>query len=229
MKTDFFRRQIFALAGVLSAAVVLSGVFYAHALTKTQVVDLTRTFYFLVSEEENAPASAENIYLDGGAGYVMSRGKTDYAVISCYFNETDAKTVKNNLDRKKIASSVIAESGGKLYLKKRSEKLRAEQLAGCFRTLDSCISLLYDIANGAERGTYTQQALKRSLSAVKGVLSCLSEENRGGIFTDISVCAAKASEKIGEFSRGIIYAKDVRYVQVYLSDSYLRLASDFSL
>ena len=68
MKTDFFRRKTLALAGVLSAATVLSGIFYAHALTRAIVADVSETFYFLVSEEENVPASAWDAYLGGGAG-----------------------------------------------------------------------------------------------------------------------------------------------------------------
>ena len=229
MKTDFFRRKTLALAGVLSAATVLSGIFYAHALTRAIVADVSETFYFLVSEEENVPASAWDAYLGGGAGYVMSRGKTEYAVLSCYFNETDARTVKNNLGNKKISAAVLEESGGMLYFKKRSEKQNAEKIAGCFRTMGSCIRLLYDIANSAETGEYTQQALKRSLSAVRGVLSRLAEENRGGVFTKISACASRSALKLSEIVRGTVYAKDIRYLQVSLSDSYLTLAEEFSI
>lgn len=229
MKADFFRKKILMLAGTLSVAAVLFSVFYARVLTKTQVVDLTQSFYFLVSEEENATAAAETISLSGGAGYVLTRGDADYAVLSCYFTERDAKTVKDNLAAKKIPAAVLAESGGKLYLKKNSEKRNAEKLAGCFNTMNSCIHLLYDIGTRAETGEYTQQKLKRALEEVKGVLSCLSRENRGGVFTEISVCGAKAAEKLSEISRGVVYAKDIRYVQVYLSDCYLSLASKFSL
>ena len=182
-----------------------------------------------MSEEENVPASAWDAYLGGGAGYVMSRGKTEYAVLSCYFNETDARTVKNNLGNKKISASVLEESGGMLYFKKRSEKQNAEKIAGCFRTMGSCIRLLYDIANSAETGEYTQQALKRSLSAVRGVLSRLAEENRGGVFTEISACASQSALKLSEIVRGTVYAKDIRYLQISLSDSYLTLAEEFSI
>lgn len=85
------------------------------------------------------------------------------------------------------------------------------------------------MANKAETGEYTQQTLRRTLSSVGGVLSCLAEENSGGIFTDISACAAQASLMSEEIIRGTIYAKDIRYLQVYLCDSYLLLASEFSI
>lgn len=121
----------------------------------------------------------------------MSRGRTNYAVYSCYFTETDAKTVRNNLNDKDIPSSVIEESVSVLYLKKRSEKQNAEKLSGCFSTLSSCIHLLYDIANKAETGEYTQQTLRRTLSSVGGVLSCLAEENSGrGIYRYFRLCRA---------------------------------------
>ena len=110
MKTVFFRKKAFILAGILSIATVISGIFYAHALIGAVEVNVGESFYFLISEEENVAASAEEVYLDGGAGYVMSRGRTNYAVYSCYFTETDAKTVRNNLNDKDIPASVIEES-----------------------------------------------------------------------------------------------------------------------
>ena len=73
MKTDFFRKKAFILAGILSIATVLSGIFYAHALTRTVEVNIGESFYFLISEEDNVAASAEEVYLGGGEGYVMSR------------------------------------------------------------------------------------------------------------------------------------------------------------
>lgn len=229
MKTDFFRRKGFLLAGILSVSAVLSGVFYARTLTEMQVVDLTQTFYFLVSEEENATVSSQSIYLSGGAGYVLKRGGENYAVFSCYFTPTDAKIVRDNLAAKKISASVLTESGGCLYLKKNSEKRNAKKLKGCFNTLNESIRLLYDIAAKAETGEYTQQKLKSLLSETSGVLFCLSKENPDGMFTDISVCASNAAQRLSEISRSTVYAKDIRYVQIYLSDCYLLLSSDFSL
>lgn len=228
MKADFFRKKILMLAGTLSVAAVLYGILYARVLTKTQVVDLTQTFYFLVSEEENTTVAAESISLGGGAGYVLTRGNTDYAVLSCYFTERDAKTVRDNLAAKKIPAAVLAESGGKLYLKKNSEKRNAETIAGGFNTMNSCIRLLYEIGTKADTGEYSQQKLKRALEEVRKVFSCLAIENRG-VFAELSDCSAKATEKLSEISRGVVYAKNIRYVQVYLSDCYLSLASKFSL
>lgn len=229
MKKNFFRKKLLLTAGILSVAAVLSGIFYARVLLTAEVADLGRTFYFLVSEEENVPASAQAVYLGGGAGYAMKRNGTDYAVLSCYFAESEAKRVKNNLENKKMSTAIVKESGGILYFKKRSEKQNAEKIAGCFRTMSGCIDLLYDISNYAETGTYTQRKLKQALSSVSGVLSCLAKENRGGLFTDISACSAAAAGGIDEITRGIVYAKDVRYLQVFLADSYLMLAAKFSL
>lgn len=90
------------LAGTLSVAAVLFSVFYARVLTKTQVVDLTQSFYFLVSEEENATAAAETISLSGGAGYVLTRGDADYAVLSCYFTDGMQRRSKIISPRKKF-------------------------------------------------------------------------------------------------------------------------------
>jgi len=79
MKTDFFRKKAFILAGILSIATVISGIFYAHALIRAVEVNIGESFYFLISEEENVAASAEEVYLDGGAGYGVRRGRTKYS------------------------------------------------------------------------------------------------------------------------------------------------------
>lgn len=229
MRTDFFRRGALALVGIFSALAVFSGIFYARVLLNMQILELTRTFYFLVSDDESVAVSAQSVYLSGGAGYLMSRDGQEYAVLACYFTSTEARIVRDNLASRRIAASVLEESGGRLYLKSNSEKRNAERLAGCFNTLSDCIRLLYDLSVKAEKGEYTQQKLKFVLRETGGVLSCLAKENDGGLFAKLSVCAAKASEKLSEIYRSTVYAKDIRYVQVYLSDSYLSLASDFSL
>lgn len=229
MKSISFRRKAFLLAGTLSAMCVLGGVFYARALTRMQVVDCAQTFWFLVSEEENVAAAAQSVSLHGGAGYVMRRKGEEYAVLACYFSQSAARAVGDNLEAKNLAVSVREESGGTLYLKKNSEKRSAEGLRGCFDTLSSCIRLLYDLSAAADTGGYTQQELRRLLADVGGVLSRLAEENRDGVFTDISACASAASAEIMRLRQDVVYARDIRYIQVWLSDSYLRLADEFSL
>lgn len=229
MKSSFFRRKAFLLAGFLSVVCVLSGVLYSRVLLRAEVVDCSQSFYFLVSEEENVAAAAHSIALDGGAGYIMRRSGREYAVLACYFTEPAARAVQNTLSVRDISSRILEESGGTLYLTTNSEKRNAEKLKGCFHTLGDCISLLYDLATAAETGGYTQQELKRLLADVGGVLSRLSEENREGIFTGISACAATASAKVAQIRRDIVYSKDIRYIQVWLSDQYLRLAEDFSI
>lgn len=229
MRSGFFRRNAFLLTGFLSAVCVFSGVFYSRVLLRAEVVDCSRSFYFLVSEEENAAAAAQSVALDGGAGYVMRRFGNEYAVMACYFTEPAARAVQHTLSVREIPSRILEESGGTLYLTTNSEKRNAEKLKGCFHTLGDCVSLLYDLATAAETGGYTQQELKRILADVGGVLSRLSEENREGIFTGISACAATASAEIARIRRDIVYAKDLRYIQVWLSDQYLLLAEDFSV
>ena len=64
---------------------------------------------------------------------------------------------------------------------------------------------------------------------MRGVLSRLAEENRGGVFTEISACASQSALKLSEIVRGTVYAKDIRYLQISLSDSYLTLAEEFSI
>ena len=209
MKSGFFRRKAFLLAGFLSFVCVLSGVLYSRVLLRAEVVDCSQSFYFLVSEEENVAAAAHSM--------------------ACYFTEPAARAVQNTLSVRDISSRILEESGGTLYLTTNSEKRNAEKLKGCFHTLGDCISLLYDLATAAETGGYTQQELKRLLADVGGVLSRLSEENREGIFTGISACAATASAKVAQIRRDIVYSKDIRYIQVWLSDQYLRLAEDFSI
>lgn len=226
MKTSFRKFSLFA--GILSVLFVAGGLLCAGAVKTACVVDCSRTFYFLVSEEMGADAAAEAGALGGGAGYVMEREGREYAVLSCYFSLSDAQSVQDRLSDADVAVAVRAEEGGKLYLTGFSEKKNAERLKGCFSTLGSCIRILYELSAAADEGM-PQETLKDILGDVGGVLSRLAKENPDGIFSDLSACAASASEEIGRMSEGIVFAKDLRYMQVRLSDDYLRLADKFSL
>lgn len=228
MTTDFFRGKALAIAGLLSALFLISGFFYARILGGAQVIDLAQNFYFLVSEEEHVAVSAQSIYLSGGAGYIITRGREEYAVLACYQKEADARTVRDNLAIRQISTEILKESSGHLYLKSRSEKENAEKIKGFFSTLYSCTTFLGDVAIKAEKGEYSQRKLKETLQEVNKVLSCLARENKC-LSEEFFLYTTKASEKLNEMNRGVVYAKDIRYVQIYLSDCFLSLASRFSL
>ena len=66
MKTSFRKFSLFA--GILSVLFVAGGLLCAGAVKTACVVDCSRTFYFLVSEEMGADAAAEAGALGGGAG-----------------------------------------------------------------------------------------------------------------------------------------------------------------
>lgn len=104
MKASFRKFSLFA--GILSVLFVAGGLLCAGAVKTALVVDCSRTFYFLVSEAQNADAAAEAGALGGGAGYVMEREGREYAVLSCYFSLSDAQSVRDRLSESDVRASV---------------------------------------------------------------------------------------------------------------------------
>jgi len=84
---------------------------------------------------------------------------------------------------------------------------------------------LYDTANALERTEYGQEEARVALSGVLKVIKGLREEN-AAIATLYDVWNAellRAERKAIEIYSGILFAKDIRYLQVQLCFTVLNL------
>ena len=95
-------------------------------------------------------------------------------------------------------------------------------------TVDSIAHILYDTANGLERSELSQKQAKAALGGVVSSLKGLIEANSGNLFALWNAGLKEAERKGMELSGGILFAKDLRYLQTMLCDKSVNVAKYFS-
>lgn len=216
MKGFFWRRAATGLA--LAAALFSLFAFTVWwSLRDYARIEPDKTYYLLVRacEEETAVSVSTQVYLSGGAGYLMQAGGRDCVVLSCYFREADAARVQRNLQGKDVEAFVVA-CDAPVFELSGSAAGYAERICSNLDTLDSNIKLLYDVANGLERTELNQDEARAAVRGVTASLSGLRTGNEGALFERWNAALQKAERKGREIASGILFAKDVRYLQVQL-------------
>ena len=213
---------------VLSALIFCIGAIYALEVLDAVIIAGNKTFFFLVSDEEHVEASAENVYLDGGAGYVLASGKNVYAVYACYFTDSDAQNARKRLSEAGNAVEVVSVKENALYLKTAREKAFLAEIKSLLNVCYSGIRLFGELAAGAESGKYTQESLKEILNATASVLSAKLRDSTK-ICASLEDAIKEAYVRLETVVSGIVFAKDLRYMQILLCDGYLSASKDLSL
>lgn len=203
------------------------GIFWWNGQS-TETVSLPQSYYFVIRECESTTASAVagEVYLSGGAGYLYEANGKSNVVLACYFSETAAQSVCRTLEEKGTEASVMALKPQEFVLRGGRADYAA-QIAANASTLDSCVRLLYDTANGLERAECSQDEARAAVRGVTEVLSGLRGQNADGMFERWNA-ALRAAEKKGiEIAEGILFAKDIRYLQVQVCFSVVQAKEYF--
>ena len=95
-------------------------------------------------------------------------------------------------------------------------------------TVDSLARLLFDTANNLERVAVTQEEARAALTGVVQGLSGLASDNGEGVFSLWNLELRRAARKGKELREGILFAKDLRYLQIQLLLSVLSFPEYFS-
>lgn len=190
-------------------------------------VNFSKEYYFLVkdAEETTVTAVSGDIYSAGGAGYFL---EGDNAVaIACYFKETSAESVRKNLEEKGTEMRLIVKSSSDLVL--RGSKCEYKKLIESnLETVDHFAHILYDTANGLERSELTQHEAKAALNGVVSSLRGLIASNEGDVFSLWNVALKEAERRGSELSEGLLFAKDLRYMQTMLCDKAVNFTNYFA-
>ena len=117
----------------------------------------------------------------------------------------------------------------RLYLNSKDKRNHKQKIVGYLSTLKSCVSLLGDLAKGAESGKFTQNAIKEILENLLRVLKKLANENQSELFKKTSSEILERIKECKERTKEIVLCKDLRYVQAALCDLYLNFCFGFSL
>lgn len=224
---NFSRRSSYLPVVLLVFLACLSlfvGVFWWSG-QEHKTISLDEEYFLLVRdcEESTSAAIVGQVYASGGAGYLYGNS----VVLACYFTERDAERVQGNLMEKGDVVQILA-------LKPEEFVLRGDEVAASARisaganTVDTCARILFDTANGLERTAISQDEARTAVRGVVKSLNGLVGGNSGGIFERWNAELTKAVRKGTEVASGILFAKDLRYLQIELCLAVAQIEYYFS-
>lgn len=210
------------LAFAACVAVFLVLVIYtgrAHA-----EVSLDIEYYFLVRscEDSTSAAVVGEVYAAGGAGYLDG----DSVVLACYYTKADARRVCSLMEQKGEKVSIAFRELKSLELRGKDVSY-GDRIEAAAKTAGSVARLLYDTANGLETGTLSQSSAKSNLKGAADALDGLISLNGEGIFERWNRALYAVASDVRGKSGGILFAKDVRFLQVSLCYALLGMERDF--
>lgn len=229
MKLRFTKRLAafgIALATVITVMAGLT-LFFAFNGQGYARVSFRKDYYFLVKdcEETTAAAVSGDIYSSGGAGYFL---ESDNAVaIACYFKETSAQSVQSSLAEKGTQTRLVVKSPSEMVLRGR-KGAQKEKIVSNLETVDSLAHILYDTANGLERSELSQKEAKAALGGVLSSLKGLIGGNEGELYAAWNVALKEAQRRAEELEKGLLFSKDLRYLQTMLCDKAVNSALYFA-
>ncbi len=222
MSTDFLSKKwIRHLAYGVVAILVFCSCAYACFLSKGKKKEWNAAFYFLLSEDSKVEVGAEFIKLDGGAGYLLRHEGKEYAAISVYLSEEEAKTVQCGLPQKGKGTKIVEKKVDGLYFRNKKQSVL---YVNALRIWKEYITLLNGCISKLEKGL-TQEACKRLLNSLKEQYSYSQKEYAAyGAFADV---CRQSKENLEALCVGNIYVKDLRYFLCWQAEKYISLCKEF--
>jgi len=225
------RRRKWGVVALVATVLVLVGLLIGGIVLSRQkqaVITLPQSYYFLVREceETTATAVAGDVYLSGGAGLLIETESESSVVLACYFSQTDADAVSRSMQEKGVETKVLAMAPAQ-FKTSRGVAEQADRIVSNAKTVDSCARILYDTANGLERATLTQQEARAAVRGVSKALKGLSLDNGEGAFQKWNALLQEWEKRGREIAEGILFAKDLRYLQAKLCLSIVDIKNYF--
>ena len=214
-----FRRRGFLAALIIFTAIVLTFVGYLFAAGRDYVrVSLPQRYWLLVRECEDSTAAAiiGQSYVSGGAGFLYEAGGRQTVALACYYEEATASSVSTTMAEKGVETRVIPLTPSDFELNGNAAA-QQKRIAANADTVDTCAKILYDTANGLERAELSQEGARAAVRGVVSTLRGLAKENTGAFYESWNTELVRATRKGVELSEGILFAKDLRYLQIQLS------------
>ena len=199
------------LAVFLFTVCLFVGVFWWYGRDYARV-SLGKEYYFLVRDCEDTTASAVagQVYLSGGAGYLLGE---DAVVLSCYFKKTDAERVQGSMTEKGLETRILALKTEEFTLSGDKARYLSRVEANA-DTVETCARVLYDTANSLERTDISQDEARAAVKGVVSALKGLRQGNEDSFFELWNHALSNAERRGKELTEGILFAKDLRYLQV---------------
>lgn len=226
------RRGLTAILSVLAAFLftvcMFIGIFWWNGRDRAHL-SFSQKYYFLVRDCESTTAGAVSgqVHVSGGSGLQIKTGGEYAVVVSCYFREETALSVRDGMTEKGVETRVLALAPDDVYLYGNSAAEKNRVISNA-ETADSCARLLYDTANGLERTDVSQAAARAAVRGVQSSLKGLRTENGEGLYGRWNTLLKEAERRCAECADGILFARDVRYIQSLLCFSVVNLGAYFT-
>lgn len=180
-------------------------------------VSLDKTYYFLVRDCEDTTASAVagQVYFLGGAGYLLEYNGENTVVLACYFKLTDAETVLQVIADKGVETRILTLKTEDFSLG-GSKAAQKSKIAANIETTETSAEILYETANALERTDISQEQARAAVRGVVASLRGLRTENTESMYQSWNLALSSAEKRGAEIAEGILFAKDLRYMQTQL-------------
>ncbi|MBQ9728805.1 MAG: hypothetical protein IJV85_04335 [Clostridia bacterium] len=227
MKTDFLfiKRSVPIVLRALSVLFVAFSFGYALVLHNAVSVDVSKNFYFLVSETTHLEAGSFLAQQMGGAGYFLEDSTGEYVALAVYTDLSDAQSVQDSLQGQEV--TIVKKSVDTLRFKTREEKRRASVVVNALERLYAYIDLINQESFRLEKGG-TQRSSKTFLEILCKQFSYTANEYEGEYPSFARVCK-QAEEALAACRETTVFATDLRYLACSLSNSFVNLCKNFSL
>lgn len=217
MRERIKRGGIIFFAAVFLFFIVLSifiGVFACKG-RPIATVSFSARYYFLVRDCESttAGAVAGESYLAGGAGYWLE--EENAVVLSAYYLESDAEFVAGTMSEREVAVRVLMREAAPFAVNGDAAKF-ASRIEANASVMDASSRMLFGAANDLERGVCSQEEARAAVMGAARALGGLAAENDGAVFSLLTPELERIERRAKELAAGILFAKDLRYLQVRL-------------
>ncbi len=216
-------RENIALYVTVAAIALFTVIFYIiYSGTALSSLQMDLNYYFIyqyAAENAVSASSLSEVTEDyGGAGYILSFRSKFYVTVSCYYDEASANSVCFNLKNCGMECGVLAVSVTEKSLSKANSS-NAELFSGNINTLEQLGKILYNLANGIDKGEITQSGAKDTLNTVLSGLEGLYAANCENCFSSglsnlITICDDIINDDY-------IYSKNARKLQIAIIDSFI--------
>ncbi|MGN0814614.1 MAG: hypothetical protein ACI4MH_05225 [Candidatus Coproplasma sp.] len=217
------KAKIFAAAAI---SLVCAAVIVAIVLLSNVKPFLTFSvgYYFVCYREQDDAQSASSISSTveslGGAGYIVEVDGRYYITVACYYTQSDAQSVCENLELRGLTCSTLAAERDRYSLTTARARDNSEKYLNNLSVLYNLSKTLYGAANSLDSGSAGQEQAKAILEFAKTTLCGLALENADNCFrSEIDYLIAECED----VSYGFIKSSSLRALQIAIADCVLNI------
>ena len=223
MRAHFGKISPFFISVVVVLVVTVAIIIGVIAQNNSKITFQTEYHFVCYTVRDNsisADAISDTVSSYGGAGYVLEYKGDYYVTVACYYTQTEANRVRQNLLKRGLNCSVLSVETDEYTIQTVGARDREKLFIGNLNTLYSLSHMCYECANGLDTGEYNQSLTKGVLKDVMSGLNGLKLANSENCFSGEIRRLLAECESVGD---GYIYSKDMRKLQIAIADTVINI------